>query len=268
MQLCSSLFGFAFCTLHFALGQALLNGISGYIHSTESGSAVDGPGLRFLVFLAGCRFRCLYCHNPDTWKADSSQLRSVQSLVDEMAPYVPWIRRGGGLTLTGGEPLAQPRFAFSLLQAVKQQLGLHTAIETQGYLAPRLPDSWFEPLDLVLMDLKHIDDSVHRRLTGGFPVEPSLATARRLAAMGKEMWIRLVVVPGYTDTLEFMERMAAFVSTLSTVTRVELLPFHQLGRDKWEELGYPYPLASTQAPSPELVESLRAPFRALGLPTH
>jgi pyruvate formate lyase activating enzyme len=239
----------------------------GYVHSTEAGSAVDGPGLRFLVFLAGCSYRCLYCHNPDTWSAQASQVRTVDSLVDEMAPYAAWMKRGGGLTVSGGEPLQQPRFVEALLRAVKERLQLHTAIETQGYLAPRLPDAWFEPLDLVLMDLKHIDDDAHRKLTGGFSVRPSLDTARRLAALGKEMWIRHVIVPGFTDNLEIIERLADFVATLPTVTRVELLPFHQLGRDKWAALGLPYALAGTVPPSPELVESLRAPFRERGIET-
>ncbi len=238
---------------------------TGYIHSTESGSAVDGPGLRYLVFLAGCAYRCLYCHNPDSWKQNESQLRSVDEVVAGIAPYAAWLKRGGGVTITGGEPLRQPRFAYHLLAAIKSELGLHTAMETQGFYARRLPDSWFAPLDLVLMDLKHIHDGPHRALTGGFPVKPSLDTARRLASLGKEMWIRHVIVPGYTDSMAVAEAMAAFVATLPTVTRVELLPFHQLGRDKWTSLGIHYPMDGVQPPSPQLVEDLRAPFRALGI---
>lgn len=239
----------------------------GYIHSTEAGSAVDGPGLRYLVFFAGCSFRCLYCHNPDTWNAAQATPHTVDELITEIRPYVPWLKRPGGLTVSGGEPLQQPQFLEAFLRAVKDQLGLHTAIETQGYLATRLPDRWFEPLDMVLMDLKHIDDTIHRQLTGGFSVEPSLATARRLAQMGKEMWIRHVIVPGYSDQPEMIERMAQFVATLPTVTRVELLPFHQLGQDKWKNLGLTYALKNTKPPSPESVERLRDIFRQYGLET-
>jgi len=241
--------------------------VLGYIHSTESGSAVDGPGLRYLVFLAGCAYRCLYCHNPDSWTQDETQLRTVDSLIEDIAPYASWLKRGGGVTLTGGEPLRQPDFAFALLTGIKEKLGLHTALETQGFYASKLPDSWFAPLDLVLMDLKHIDDAGHRALTGGFPVQPSLDTARRLSALGKEMWIRHVIVPGHTDTLETAEALAAFVATLSTVSRVELLPFHQLGRDKWRTLGLNYPMENAVPPSPALMEQLRKPFRALGIET-
>lgn len=239
--------------------------LTGYVHSTESGSAVDGPGLRHLVFLAGCAYRCVYCHNPDTWTAQAAQRRSVDDLIAEIAPYAPWLKRSGGVTLSGGEPLMQPEFAHALLHAIKTRLGLHTAIETQGYLAGRLPDSWFEPLDLVLMDLKHIDDSAHRKITGGFPVQPSLDAARRFASLGKEMWIRFVILPGYTDSLDVIQRVADFVATLPTVTRVELLAFHQLGRDKWQSLGLPYACADMPVPTMDLVESLRAPFRERGL---
>lgn len=240
----------------------------GYVHSSEAGSAVDGPGLRYLIFLAGCSYRCLYCHNPDTWNAQTAERKTVDELIQEIKPYVPWLKRPGGITLSGGEPLQQPRFVENLLRSVKQQLSLHTAIETQGYLATRLPDSWFEPLDLVLMDLKHIDDQAHRALTGGFSVEPSLQTARRLAKMGKEMWIRHVIVPGYTDDPVMLTRLAQFVATLATVTRVELLPFHQLGQDKWKSLGLPYTLQNTRPPSPEQMEQFRDLFWAQGLETY
>lgn len=238
-----------------------------FVHSTEAGSAVDGPGMRFLIFLAGCSFRCGYCHNPDTWDTSPSQQRSLESVLQEIESYAPWLQRTGGITISGGEPLRQPEFVHALCSAVKERWNIHTAIETQGFFAPRLADDWFAPIDLVLLDIKHIDDTKHRELTGGFAVEATLATARRLAALGKEMWIRHVVVPGYTDTLEHMQRMAEFVATLPTVTRVELLPFHQLGSDKWKSMGIAYPFEGVRAPDPDFVEELRAPFRALGIET-
>ena len=242
-------------------------GVLGFVHSTEPGSAVDGPGMRFLVFLAGCEFRCLYCHNPDTWTATGAARRSVDDVADEIGRYLPWIRRSGGVTVSGGEPLMQSRFVEALFRELKARWGLHTALETQGHLMGRLPDSWFEPLDLVLLDIKHIDEEGHRALTGGFPLEPTLEAARRLGRLGKDIWIRHVVVPGYTDRMEVAERLAAFVATIPTVRRVELLPFHQLGRDKWRDLGIPYPMENVVPPDPALVEALRAPFRSRGLET-
>jgi pyruvate formate lyase activating enzyme len=241
--------------------------VLGFVHSTEPGSAVDGPGMRFLVFLAGCEFRCIYCHNPDTWTAAGAVRRSVADVADEIGRYLPWIRRTGGVTVSGGEPLMQSRFVEALFREVKARWGLHTAVETQGHLLGRLPDSWFEPLDLALLDIKHIDEEGHRALTGGFPLEPTLEAARRLGRLGKDIWIRHVVVPGYTDRIDVAERLAAFVSAIPTVRRVELLPFHQLGRDKWKELGIPYPMERVVPPDPALVEALRAPFRARGLET-
>lgn len=240
---------------------------AGYVHSTDAGSAVDGPGLRFLVFLAGCAFRCVYCHNPDTWKQHPSQRRTVDDLVAEIGKYAPWLKRVGGVTVSGGEPLQQARFVEALLREVKEKWGLHTAIETQGYLVRRLPDSWFEPLDLVLLDIKHIDSEGYRQITGGFALKPTLEAARRLGQLGKDIWIRHVVVPGSTDTMETAERLADFVASIPTVRRVELLPFHQLGREKWRELGIPYTMENVQPPDAAFVESLRAPFRARGIET-
>jgi pyruvate formate lyase activating enzyme len=248
-------------------GEAEKGSPYGYVHSTDAGSAMDGPGLRFLVFLAGCAFRCVYCHNPDTWKTHASQRRSLDDLVAEIGKYAPWLKRVGGVTISGGEPLQQPQFVEALLREVKVRWGLHTAIETQGYLAKRLSDSWFEPLDLALLDIKHIDPDEYRRITGGFALRPTLELARRLGGLGKDIWIRHVVVPGSTDTLETAQRLADFVATIPTVRRVELLPFHQLGREKWRELGIPYAMDKVEPPDAATVESLRRPFRERGIET-
>lgn len=241
--------------------------LRGFVHSTESGSAVDGPGMRFLVFLSGCAFRCLYCHNPDTWRGDAGTERSVADVADEVGRFVPWIRRSGGITVSGGEPLRQARFTEGLLREVKARYGLHTALETTGYLIPRLPDSWFDPVDLVLLDVKHIDDAAHRAITGGFPAAPVLEGGRRLGRLGVDVWLRYVVTPGLTDKLDAAERLADYAASIPTLRRVELLPFHQLGRDKWHKLGLDYPLEGAESPDPELVESLRRPFRERGLET-
>lgn len=248
-------------------GESVGGAVSGYVHSTDAGSAVDGPGLRFLVFLAGCSFRCVYCHNPDTWKAHPQQRRTVDDLVAEIGKYAPWLKRVGGITVSGGEPLQQAPFVEALFREVKAKWGLHTAIETQGFLMKRLSDTWFEPLDLVLLDIKHIRSEAYREITGGFALKPTLDAARRLGDLGKDIWIRHVVVPGSSDTMETAEALADFVASIPTVRRVELLPFHQLGRDKWHELGIPYTMENVEPPDAALVERLRAAFRERGIET-
>jgi len=238
--------------------------LAGFVHSVERGSAVDGPGLRYLVFLAGCAFRCLYCHNPDTWKAFSRQRKSLDDLVEDVGRYLPYLQRGGGVTVSGGEPLGQPAFVQAFFQEVKARWGLHTALDTQGNLGSRVADLWFDSVDLLLLDIKHLDDERHRALTA-FPVAPTLDFARRMGRLGKEVWIRHVVVPGWTDDLDHAGRLADFVATLPTVTQVDLLPFHQMGAPKWKDLNLEYKLADTKPPTEELMESLRAVFRNRGL---
>jgi pyruvate formate lyase activating enzyme len=234
------------------------------VHSVERGATVDGPGVRYLIFLAGCAFRCLYCHNPDTWKAWSHQKKSLAEVVEDIGRYLPYLRRGGGLTVSGGEPLGQATFVGALFEEVKDRWGLHTALDTQGNLGGRVDDAWFDSVDLLLLDIKHLDDGRHRALTA-FPVEPTLEFARRMARLGKPMWIRHVVVPGWTDNLDHAGRLADFVTTLPSVERVELLPFHQLGAQKWKELNLEYKLADTLPPTDGVMESLRGVFRQRGL---
>jgi pyruvate formate lyase activating enzyme len=245
---------------HFADRLAL----PGFVHSVERGATVDGPGMRYLVFLAGCAFRCLYCHNPDTWKAYSHQKKSLGEVVDDVGKYLPYLRRGG-VTVSGGEPLGQATFVKAFFEEVKDRWGLHTALDTQGNLGHRLDDAWFEPVDLLLLDIKHMDDDRHRALTA-FPNAPTLEFAKRMAGLGKELWIRHVVVPGWTDEVAHAEALADFIATLPTVTKVDLLPFHQLGAHKWKELNLEYKLKDTLPPSDEVMEPLRAVFRARGLP--
>jgi len=248
---------------HPHLGDRLT--LPGFVHSVERGATVDGPGVRYLIFLAGCAFRCLYCHNPDTWRAHSHQKKSLGEVVEDIGRYLPYLQRGGGLTVSGGEPLGQATFVRALFEEVKERWGLHTALDTQGNLGARVDDAWFNTVDLLLLDIKHLDDERHRALTA-FPVEPTLEFARRMARLGKAMWIRHVVVPGWTDDLDHAARLADFLATLPTVERVELLPFHQLGAGKWKELNLEYKLAGTLPPSDEVMERLRAVFRDRGLP--
>lgn len=236
----------------------------GWIHSVERGVAVDGPGLRYLVFLSGCAWRCQYCHNPDTWSPEAGKPTEIGDLIQDIREYAPFLSRGGGVTLSGGEPLVQAGFAGELLRAVKSQLGLHTCLDTNGHLAGSLPDAWFEAVDLVLLDLKLLDPVAHRALTGSGNDE-ALALARRLARLGKPAWIRRVLVPGVTDGDAEIDALADLVLELGNVERVEVLPFHQLGSAKWERLGLHYPYARRPSCPPERVEEVCDRLRRRGL---
>ncbi len=237
----------------------------GYIHSVETGAAVDGPGMRFVYFLAGCSFRCLYCHNPDSWTLEGGRPVSVSAAVAEAARYAGFLRMAGGVTLSGGDPLAQAEFAGALLRRLHDGLGLHTALDTQGFLHRKVPDRWFDAVDLVLLDIKHIDPVRHREITGR-PLQPTLDFARRLVSLGKPIWIRYVLVPGFTDDADDIARFAGTAAALGPlVERVELLPFHQMGSHKWEELNRPYRLANTPVPSNSEIAAAAAIIRSRGL---
>ncbi|TDR80703.1 pyruvate formate-lyase-activating protein [Paludibacterium purpuratum] len=237
----------------------------GYLHSTESGAGVDGPGMRFVFFTSGCQFRCLYCHNPDTWKLHHGRQVTVEQALAEVAPYAKFLKFAGGVTISGGEPLMQAEFVGALFSAIKQKFGLHTALDTQGFLHENIDDAWLDNVDLVLLDIKHSDPERYLALTGQ-PLQPTLDFARRLQRLGKKMWIRYVLVPGLTDDDADIERLADFVADLGpTVERVEVLPFHQLGSDKWKQLGMDYQLADTPVPTAEQVTHARALFAARGL---
>jgi len=237
----------------------------GYLHSVETGAAADGPGMRFVFFLSGCLFRCAYCHNPDTWKLHNGRPVSVEAALDELSPYAAFLRMAGGVTVSGGEPLMQAPFVGRLLRAVKDRFGLHTALDTQGFLHANVADAWFGPVDLVLLDIKHSDPQAYRRLTGQ-ALQPTLDFARRLVRLGKPMWIRYVLVPGVTDGEADILRLADFLAELGpAVERVEVLPFHQLGKHKWEQLGLAYPLAETPTPTPDMVRQAQRLFGSRNL---
>jgi pyruvate formate lyase activating enzyme len=225
---------------------------------------LDGPGVRFVAFLAGCPLRCLYCHNPDTACLTDSPLRDADDLLAEIRAQLPFLRRGGGVTISGGEPLVQPEFVKTLLRGAKS-LGLHTAIDTTGYLGRRVDDEHLALTDLWLLDVKSFVPETYRAVTG-VDLAPTLEFARRLAAAGKKMWLRFVVVPGLTDAPDNIDGVARFAASLgSAVERVEVLPFHKLGEYKWAQLGRPYALGSTPAATPAQAEAARARFRAHGL---
>ena len=243
---------------------ALKSGDWGFFHSFTTGSAVDGPGIRLVAWLAGCQFRCVFCHNPDTWKVTNGLPVRVERALEVVKQYRNSLRQmKGGLTISGGEPLLQYRFLSRIFPAVKN-LGVHTTLETNGYFGERLTDEDLDSIDLVMLGLKAIEPELHRRLTG-MDNKPAHEFARRLAARKHPVWIRFVVVPGWTDNIEEMDRMAEFAAGLGNVERVDVLPFHQMGRFKWEKLGMEYKMQNAQPPSREIVDQAVARFRAVGL---
>jgi pyruvate formate lyase activating enzyme len=246
------------------LRAALESGDCGFVHSFTTGSAVDGPGVRLVAWLSGCQFRCVYCHNPDTWKMTNGMPVTLARAIEVVGQYRHELRAmKGGLTLSGGEPLMQHRFVLRLFAAARQ-MGVHTALDSNGYLGDRLSDADLASIDLVLLDLKAMTPELHRRLTG-MDNQPIHEFARRLAAARRPIWVRFVLVPGWTDDPAEVERIAAFAASLGNVERVDVLPFHQLGRFKWEKLGMAYQLPDAQPPSPVVTSEAVARFRAAGL---
>lgn len=224
--------------------------ISGYVHSFFTSAAADGPGVRFAVFLSGCPFRCKYCHNPDTWELKQGKLTTSDSILNEIKKYAIFLRTAGGLTITGGEPLQQPDFTYEIFSRAKQDFALHTALDTQGFLARNLPDSYFEPIDLVLLDIKEMNPERHKSLTGQ-DVTPTLDFAKRLQKMNKKVWLRYVLVPGLTDFQEDIDALAKFIEPLENIERVDVLPFHNMALHKWEKLELPYELKNQRVPTQE-----------------
>ena len=243
-------------------------GTLGSIHSWELVTAVDGPGTRMTVFLNGCPLRCLYCHNPDTFLMKDGAPVSDTELLSRIARYRRIFRTTkGGITLSGGEVLMQPQFAKRILMGAKE-MGVHTCIDTSGFLGANCDDEMLDAIDLVLLDVKSGDEETYKKVTGR-ELAPTIAFGDRLAARGIEMWVRFVLVPDLPDDPANVENVARIVERWgSAVTRVEVLPFHQMGADKWSALGLDYRLRDTTPPDPELVESTRAIFRSHGFTVH
>lgn len=242
---------------------------AGRIHSMESFGAADGPGVRFLVFLQGCHMRCRYCHNPDTWALSGGETLTAEEVLARALRYRTYWRAEGGITVSGGEPLLQLDFTTSLFQLAKAE-GVHTALDTAGNPFTREQpffgkfQTLMDATDLVLLDLKEINPQRHKELTG-FDNANILDMARCLSDMGKPVWIRHVLVPGHTDLDEDLDALGAFIDTLDNVQRVEVLPYHTLGKFKWENLGVPYSLEDVAPPSAERIKNaeqrLHAGFR-------
>lgn len=240
------------------------NVTSGYIHSMDTCGAADGPGLRVVIFTAGCPLRCLYCCNPDCRSLENGKLTSVDELIDEIQKYRSYLQAsGGGVTVSGGEPLFQPGFVRELFRRCKA-LGIHTALDTSGFCDLESTKSVLEFVDLVLLDIKSFEPETYRTVTG-VELAPTLALAQYLSEIHKPTWIRFVLVPGLTDASSNIEGLATFLATLTNIEKVDLLPFHKMGEYKWAELGYEYTLKNTPIPTVEEVRSAIAIFQKHGL---
>ena len=239
-------------------------GETGSVHSWELVTAVDGPGTRLTFFLAGCPLRCLYCQNPDTWQMRRGERQTFEQVVGRIERYAPVLRTtGGGVTISGGEPLLQAQFVENVF-AHCQRLGVHTALDTSGFLGARASNQLLANTDLVLLDVKSGDPDTYRKVTGR-PLQPTLDFGERLSAQGIPIWMRYVLVPDLTDDEASIEKVADYAASLSTLERIEVLPFHQMGREKWRALNEPYSLEDTEPPSPELVARVRRQFADRGL---
>jgi pyruvate formate lyase activating enzyme len=236
----------------------------GFVHSIEAGSSVDGPGLRLVVFLTGCTLRCQYCHNPDTWDRYNGRPTTLARMRREIGKYAVALRvAGGGVTLSGGEPLMQPAFTRAVLAACRE-MGLHTALDTSGRLGAAFSDDDLALVDLHLLDIKSGDPETYARVTGQ-PLQPTLDYAARLSALGRPLWVRFVLVPGLTDAPDNVARVADICAGLRGVERVEVLPFHQMGREKYRRLGIAYPLDAAVSPEAAVLARVRGQFAARGL---
>ena len=247
-----------------AVTTALRTGEIGFLHSFTTGSTVDGPGVRVVAWTAGCQFRCLYCHNPDTWNMMNGMPVTIDRAIETLRKYRHGLKvMFGGFTLSGGEPLMQDRFAARLFTAAKS-MGIHTALDTNGFLGERLTDKELDQIDVVLLDVKAWDPQRHLRLTGK-EVGPTLEFAERLARTRNPIWLRYVLVPGLTDDEDDINQIAKFAAGLGNVARVDVLPFHQMGRYKWKRLGLDYELDDVEPARPPLVERVCEQFRSVGL---
>lgn len=233
--------------------------MTGYIHSFETFGTVDGPGIRFVVFMQGCPMRCLYCHNPDTWTVGAGEAYTPQEVASKTLRYKSYFTGGGGVTVSGGEPMLQSEFVRELFSLLKES-GIHTALDTSGVMFDENDKHKFDELlsvtDLVLLDIKHIIDERHKRLTG-HSNKNILAFARYLSDTDKPVWIRHVLVPGITDDDGYLKELSSFIKTLKNVKKVEVLPYHTMGAVKYEKLGIDYPLKGVKPPERERVLNAR-----------
>lgn len=241
--------------------------VYGRVHSVETFGAVDGPGIRYVVFFQGCRLRCLYCHNPDSWDPEGGNRMCADALMEDISRYKNFIKKGG-VTLSGGEPLMQPEFAIALLNACRAA-GLHTALDTAGSVPLLFSKPVIDAADMLLLDIKTLDETLSPELTGKeSTLEYAKATLEYCESRKKTVWIRHVIVPGYTLAADRLEKLAHYLKQFHCIERVDLLPFHKMGEYKWQELGEYYALLDTPIPTASEVKDAVDIFKRFGLNVH
>lgn len=241
--------------------------VLGNIHSYESMGTVDGPGIRFVVFLQGCPLRCKFCHNPDTWNINEKKIEEkAEDILKKIKRYRNFFGKKGGVTVTGGEPLIQSEFVLELFRLCKKE-GIHTVLDTSGYIFNEKVKGVLEYTDLVLLDIKAIDEKIYKDLTK-VELDNTIKFAEYLKEIKKPVWIRHVVVPEITDDNELLDRTAKYISTLNNVEMVEILPYHTLGVFKYKELGLKYPLENVEDLSSERKLEIMEIFKKYNLPVH
>ncbi|WP_297316145.1 pyruvate formate-lyase-activating protein [Bifidobacterium indicum] len=243
---------------------ALRTGDIGFVHSWDINTSVDGPGTRMTVFMSGCPLRCQYCQNPDTWKMRDGQPVYLQAMIDKVARYQDLFKAtGGGITFSGGESMMQGAFVSRVFRAAKE-MGVHTCLDTSGFLNRNYTDEMIDDIDLCLLDVKSGDEETYQKVTGG-TLAPTIAFGKRLAERGSKIWVRFVLVPGLTDSEENVEKVAEVCEQFKdAIEHIDVLPFHQLGRPKWHELRIPYPLEDAKGPSASLKKRVTEQFEAHG----
>ena len=246
------------------ISQAVRTGSLGFVHSWDMSTSVDGPGTRMTVFMSGCPLRCQYCQNPDTWKMRDGKPVLLDAMIKKIESYKDIFKiTRGGITFSGGEAMMQSAFVSKVFEAAKN-MGIHTCLDTSGFLGDRFSDSDLNNVDLCLLDVKSGDEKIYREVTGG-ELQPTIDFGKRLAAAGKKIWVRFVLVPDLTDDEQNVEKTAKICELFAeAVEHVDVLPFHQLGRAKWHELNIPYPLEKTKSPSAELINRVKKQFENHG----
>lgn len=240
-----------------------MSGINGYIHSCESFGAVDGPGIRYVVFMQGCALRCLFCHNPDTWQMNDGKLVNSAAMAKEIATYKNFIKNGG-VTLSGGEPLLQPEFCIDLIKRCKKK-GLHTAVDTAGFASLETSKKVVDEADLILLDIKSLDEKTCVSLTGELP-DNAKNLLEYCEKTNKPVWIRHVLVPNFTLNNDKLNDLSKYLTNFKCVQKIELLPFHKMGEYKWKELNLNYSLFDTKVPIAEEIETAKKIFESKNLP--
>lgn len=244
--------------------EALRVGDIGFVHSWDINTSVDGPGTRMTVFMSGCPLRCQYCQNPDTWKMRDGQPVYLDAMIAKVERYKDLFKAtGGGITFSGGESMMQPAFVSRVFRAAKE-LGIHTCLDTSGFLNRNYTDEMIEDIDLCLLDVKSGNEETYQKVTGG-TLAPTIEFGKRLAKMGKKIWVRFVLVPGLTDDVDNVEKVAQICEEFKeSVEHIDVLGFHQLGRPKWHEMRIPYPLEDQKGPSAALRQRVAQQFKDHG----